>query len=53
MSQLVSRQTDGLQVSFAGEEVVAECVDFVMVRHENFQVDGVLEQIWFERCDLQ
>lgn len=53
MSETISGQTNGLQVCFSGEEVFAELVDIVIVSNKDFQVEGVLEQFWFERFDLR
>jgi hypothetical protein len=48
MSQTISGQTNCLQISFSGEKVSADFNDFVIVSHKDFQVDGLLEQLWFE-----
>ena len=53
MSQIIFGQTNGFQVSLAVEDASVEFVNFIAVCHKDFQVDGVLEQLWFKRFDLQ
>ena len=48
MSETISGQTNGLQVCLSVEEASIEFVNLIVVYHKDFQVDGVLEQIWLE-----
>ena len=50
---VVAAKADSLQISFSFKKAFADFLDNVVVSHEDFQVDGVFEQIWIERFDLK